>query len=84
MGSRKYDISKMTQADLAEVERLYPKAKAVETIRRPVYRIIAMLMDCGLDVSGVIRVGTEADEVQNGDNGTSDVKLPAFLKGAQP
>ncbi len=51
MSKRKYKISHLTAEQLEEISSKYPKA--VVTVRKPVYKVIAMLMDCGLEVPGM-------------------------------
>jgi len=51
MSKRKYSIENITPAQLDEINALYPKA--VQVVIKPVYKVIAMLMECGLEVPGV-------------------------------
>ncbi len=45
MSVRKYDFKTLTPEQLEEIAADYPNA--VETIRKPVYRKMAILADCG-------------------------------------
>lgn len=49
MSKRKYHIQKMTQEQLAELGKKFPSTVEVITTRRPVYSIIAKMLDCGLN-----------------------------------
>lgn len=53
MSVRKYNIEKMTDEELAALAEKFPAAVQVITIRRPVYSVIAKLLDCRVDVPGV-------------------------------
>ena len=59
MSKRKFDISQLTDAQLEEIATLYPKA--VRTVRKPVYKQIAMLLECGLPVPGMASPPKQGD-----------------------
>ena len=53
MSGRKYLLEKHTPSELDAIERAYPKAVKTITIRKLNYRIIAMLLECGVEVPGL-------------------------------
>lgn len=62
MSVRKYNIEKMTPEELADLEAKFPRAVQTVTIRKPVYNVIAKLLDCGVDVPGVRLVDHAGDD----------------------
>lgn len=57
MSARRYRFEKLSQEQLLALEAKYPNAVATITIKKPVYSIIAKLLDCGLEVPGVTIIG---------------------------
>lgn len=55
MSKRKFSYEPMTEEQIDELAKVYPTAveTKVVTTRKPVYRVIAMLLECGLEVPGV-------------------------------
>ncbi len=53
MSARKYHFAKMTDDQLATLAEKFPRAVQTVTIRKPVYSVIAKLLDCGVDVPGI-------------------------------
>ena len=47
MSGRKYNFSHLTDKELDAIAEKYPKAVETVTIRKPVYRQLAMLAECG-------------------------------------
>lgn len=48
MSQRKFSFPKFTDAQLEALAAKYPKA--VQTVRKPVYRVLAMLAECGAEL----------------------------------
>jgi len=46
MASRKYSFANLTQDQLVEIGKIYPKATEAGEIK-PVYKQLAMLVECG-------------------------------------
>lgn len=53
MSTRKYQFEPMTDAELAELQEKFPRAVQTITTHKPVYSVIAKLLDCGVEVPGV-------------------------------
>lgn len=53
MAKRKYRFKKMTPEQLTELGEKFPRAVQTITTRRPVYSVIAKLLDCGVEVPGL-------------------------------
>lgn len=68
MTARKYDFSHLTEKELDTIAAKFPKA--VETVRRPVYSVLAKLADCDVPMPDGIQLVQEAK-----DTGT-----PKFLQ----
>jgi hypothetical protein len=62
MSKRKYCVTDLTDAQLEEISKLYPKA--VQAVRKPVYKVIAMLLECGLPVPGIGKEMTPKERVK--------------------
>lgn len=54
MSSRKYRFDHLTAADLEAISAVYPDA--VETVRRPSYKILSMLAVCKVQMPGGIQL----------------------------
>jgi len=50
MTKRKYDFSHLTDEDLDKLSAKYPKSVEIKTVRKPVYKVLAMIADCGADL----------------------------------
>jgi hypothetical protein len=73
MSQRKYNFEKMTDEQLTALAARFPKAVETITIRKPVYSVIAKLLDCGVEVPEVkLAAAAPAGE---------DPEKPAFLGG---
>ncbi len=55
MATRKFSIEKMTEAELDELAKVFPKAVRTQTVTRKflVYNVVAKLLECGVSVPGV-------------------------------
>lgn len=56
MSARKYTFEKMSQEQLTALGEKYPRAIETVTKHKPVYSVIAKLLDCGVEVPGVVLV----------------------------
>lgn len=63
MSTRKYSFEKMTDEQLIALAEKFPRAVEVITVRKPVYSVIAKLLDCGVEVPGVQLVDPLKDAV---------------------
>jgi hypothetical protein len=73
MTSRKFDFSHLTPEQLDAIAVVYPDAVETVTIRKPVYRILAMLATCRVKMPDGIEL------VKTGER--EDYELPAVLGG---
>lgn len=64
MSVRKYRFEKMSQEELVVLGEKFPRAVETITIHKPVYNIIAKLLDCNIEVPGVrlLTEGSGAEE----------------------
>lgn len=92
MSKRRYHFKPMTQEQLAELQKRYPKTVQSITILKPVYSIISKMMDCelGNDIPEVQLMSSEeaAQEEQEEEKKQGvlavDEDKPVELKGAAP
>ncbi len=63
MASRKYNFSHLSEQQLDQIAAKYPKAVETVTIRRPRYRILAMLAEAGAEMPDGVHLEAGAQEV---------------------
>ena len=76
MATRKYNFNELTQAQLEDIQKTFPLA--VVSRRQPVYKVLAMLMECGVEVPHLMPAAQSAAQNIQSANSTDD--LPGFLK----
>jgi hypothetical protein len=83
MTKRKYSFEPLTDDELTALAEKYPEAVETYTvtIRRPVYRVIAMLLQCKLDVPGIRLKERSGDDIETDrrNDGTPAETVPDFL-----
>jgi hypothetical protein len=62
MSVRRYSIEKLSQEQLTVLAEKFPRAVETVTTRKPVYTVIAKLLDCGVEVPGVV-LKTQAEPI---------------------
>lgn len=75
MSKRKFSTSHLTTEQLEQIAAIYPRA--VVTVRKPVYKVIAMLLECGLEVPGMEKPESK------GLPGKKQTELPDMLRRKQ-
>lgn len=50
MTSRKYSFNHLSAEQLEKIAAKYPKAVQTVTTRKPVYKVLAMLAECGVEM----------------------------------
>jgi hypothetical protein len=81
MSARKYSWNELTEAQLDELSAKYPFAVETITIRKPIYKIVSMLLDSKVAVPGITlkeRSGDDIDTDRRNDGTPADV--PKFIK----
>jgi len=80
MTKRKYSFEPLTDDELTALAKKYPEAVETRTvtIRKPVYRVIAMLIQCKVEgIESLIRLRPVTEETGFIDD--APVETPAFL-----
>lgn len=78
MSSRRYNFSHLSDADLNKLAEWYPDA--VETVRKPNYRVLSMLATCKARLPEGVNLVDDIAE-QNKQAAESDIEeKPAFLQ----